>query len=72
LGFEQHGIVTTAGSYQSANDKRVHFGLGQDKRAKLIEILWPSGIEQRIEDVAADQILTVKEPRGAPKPGPAR
>jgi hypothetical protein len=72
-GFEQYGIVTTAGSYQSANDKRVHFGLGQDKRAKLVEILWPSGIEQRIEDVAADQLLTVKEPpRGAAKPGLAR
>jgi hypothetical protein len=72
-GFEQYGIVTTAGSYQSANDKRVHFGLGQDKRAKLVEILWPSGIEQRIEDVAADQILTVKEPpRGAAKPGTSR
>lgn len=69
-GFEQYGIVTTAGSYQSANDKRVHFGLGQDKRAKLVEILWPSGIEQRIEDVAADQILSVKEPaRPAAKTG---
>jgi hypothetical protein len=38
-----------------------------------VEILWPSGIEQRIEDVAADQILTVKEPpRGAAKPGTSR
>ncbi len=68
-GFEQFGIVTTAGSYQSANDKRVHFGLGQDKKAKLVEILWPSGIEQKLEDVAADQILTVKEPpKSAAKP----
>ena len=72
-GFEQYGIVTTAGSYQSANDKRVHFGLGQDKKAKLVEVLWPSGIEQKIEDVAADQILTVKEPsRSAAKPRPVR
>jgi enediyne biosynthesis protein E4 len=72
-GFEQHGIVTTAGSYQSANDKRVHFGLGQDKRAKTVEILWPSGIEQKIEDVPADRILTVMEPqRSATKPGPVR
>jgi hypothetical protein len=63
-GFEQYGIVSTAGSYQSANDKRAHFGLGQDKTAKLVEILWPSGIEQRIENVRAGQILTVKEPPG--------
>ncbi|HEY3439327.1 MAG TPA: CRTAC1 family protein [Paludibaculum sp.] len=61
-GFEQHGIVSTAGSYQSANDKRVHFGLGQDKRVKTLEIVWPSGIRQRLEDVASDRILTVKEP----------
>ena len=72
-GFEQYGIVTTAGSYQSANDKRVHFGLGQDKRAKLVEILWPSGIEQKVENVAGDQILTVREPpRSAAKPGVGR
>jgi len=61
-GLEQYGIVTTAGSYQSANDKRVHFGLGQDKRVKTMEILWPSGIRQKIEDVPANQILTVNEP----------
>ena len=66
-GLEQHGIVSTAGSYQSANDKRVHFGLGQDKRAKLVEILWPSGIEQKLEGVPADQIITVKEPSGNAK-----
>lgn len=66
-GFEQFGIVSTSGSYQSANDKRVHFGLGQDKRAKTVEIIWPSGIEQKIEDVRADQILTVREPASAKK-----
>jgi len=66
-GLEQFGFVTTAGSYQSANDKRVHFGLGQDKKVKLLEILWPSGIEQRLEGITADQILTVKEPPRAVK-----
>ena len=30
-GAEQHGYVTTAGSYMSASDKRVHFGLGREK-----------------------------------------
>jgi tetratricopeptide (TPR) repeat protein len=72
-GFEQYGIVSTAGSYQSASDKRVHFGLGPDKAAKLVEILWPSGIVQQLENVRAGQILDVKEPPGtAKKPRPAR
>ncbi len=61
-GQEQYGIVTTAGSYQSANDKRVHFGLGTDKGVRLLEITWPSGRVQTLEKIAADQILRVREP----------
>jgi hypothetical protein len=61
-GLEQYAMVKTSGSYLSASDKRVHFGLGADKTARLIEITWPSGIVQRLENVRADQILTVKEP----------
>ncbi len=61
-GTEQWDIVTTTGSYCSASDKRVHFGLGDNAAAKLIEITWPSGIVQKIENVKADQILMVKEP----------
>jgi hypothetical protein len=64
-GLEQHGIVTTAGSYQSSSDKRVHFGLGRDKVARLLEITWPSGTVQKLENVEADRVLQVKEPAGA-------
>jgi hypothetical protein len=60
---EQYATVSNAGSYQSAHDKRVHFGLGKDTAAKLVEITWPSGIVQKLENVKADQILTVKEPK---------
>ena len=52
---------TTAGSYLSANDSRVHFGLGAQRRTD-IEIRWPSGRRQVLENVDADQILEVKEP----------
>jgi hypothetical protein len=62
-GLEQFGFVSSASSYLSASDKRVHFGLGSDRRLRRIEIRWPSGIEQTLSDVAADQILTVKEPK---------
>jgi hypothetical protein len=54
-------FATTAGSYESANDKRVHFGLGEAKTAN-VEILWPSGIHQTLNNVHADQVLEVREP----------
>jgi len=64
-GLEQFGLVTTAGSYQSASDKRVHFGLGRDKIVRLLEITWPSGIVQKLENVPADRVINVKEPATA-------
>jgi enediyne biosynthesis protein E4 len=63
-GAEQYAMVSSAGSYLSSSDKRVHFGLGGDASAKLLEITWPSGIVQRIENIAADRILTAREPSG--------
>jgi hypothetical protein len=61
-GVEQWDIVSPAGSYLSASDKRVHFGLGADRVLKSIEIRWPSGIVQNLTGVRADQIVSVKEP----------
>ena len=60
----QHGMVTTASSYLSSGDKRLHFGLGVDAQADL-EIHWPSGIVQTLKDVHADQILQIDEPTSA-------
>ena len=57
----QFATVTTASSYLSSSDKRVHFGLGLDTAAKTIEIHWPSGTRQILENVRADQILQVDE-----------
>jgi hypothetical protein len=53
--------ATTAGSYLSASDRRVHFGLGTQTRA-TIEIAWPSGKRQVIENAAVDRVIEVKEP----------
>ena len=58
----QWATVSTAGSYLSSNDKRAHFGLGSDNAAKSIEIRWPSGIVQKLENVHADQIVPIEEP----------
>lgn len=59
-------------SYQSAQDPRLHFGLGTKTRVDSIEIRWPSGAATTLEKIAADQIITVKEgagivPRAFPK-----
>jgi hypothetical protein len=40
----------------------VHFGLGPDTTASEVEIIWPSGITQKLEKVKADQVLSVTEP----------
>jgi enediyne biosynthesis protein E4 len=42
------------GSYQSANDPRLHFGLGESDRVQSVEIRWPSGRVDRFGDVVAD------------------
>jgi enediyne biosynthesis protein E4 len=48
-------------SYQSAQDPRLHFGLGNRTKVDLVEIRWPSGMVTRLENVAADQVIAVKE-----------
>jgi enediyne biosynthesis protein E4 len=58
----QWATVSTAGSYLSSSDKRVHFGLGPEAIAQTIEIRWPNGIRQTLKDVHGDQILQVQEP----------
>ncbi len=58
----QYVTVSTAGSYLSASDKRAHFGLGADVVAKKIEIRWPSGIVQKLENVQGDRVLKIDEP----------
>jgi hypothetical protein len=63
---QQFATVSTAGSYLSSSDKRVHFGLGSESIAQTIEIRWPSGILQTLKNISADQILQVDEaPPGA-------
>ncbi|HZQ52330.1 MAG TPA: CRTAC1 family protein [Bryobacteraceae bacterium] len=59
----QYATVTTASSYLSASDKRLHFGLGADATAKEVDIQWPSGKTQTLRDVKADRLAVVEEPK---------
>lgn len=49
--------------YLSQNEPRVHFGLGSANAIDKIEIKWPSGQYQILEDVKANQIVEIKEPQ---------
>jgi hypothetical protein len=59
----QYNEATTAVSYNSSSDKRVHFGLGDDDLIDKIELAWPTGRKQVLTHIKADQILTITEPR---------
>src|SRR5436305_5358306 len=58
---EQWNHVTTAVGYASSSEKAVHFGLGRDDRVKTVEIAWPSGTTQKLENLAADRYVEVTE-----------
>ena len=62
-GIPLYNHATTSVCFSSSSDDRVHFGLGELTFAKTIEIRWPSGIRQVLNDVKADQILTITESR---------
>jgi hypothetical protein len=48
--------------YLSQNDHRIHFGLAKNNMVERIEIKWPSGKMQILENISPNQILTIKEP----------
>ena len=61
--LHQVAEVRSGSSYLSQSALRVHFGLGAHTRVERVEIRWPSGIEQVLEDVASNQHLTIREPQ---------
>ena len=54
--------VAISVGFMSSSEKRVHFGLRGETRIASVEIRWPSGIQQVLKDVAADQFLQIDEP----------
>jgi hypothetical protein len=66
----QWATVTTSSGYLSASDPRVHFGMGSSAVAASIEIRWPSGVTQTLNDVKGDRQVQIDEP-AASTPGPA-
>jgi len=48
--------------YISQNDPRIHFGLAKNEIVDRIEIIWPTGKTQTLENIKANQILELIEP----------
>ncbi len=61
-GRKQVAERVAGSGYLSQDDARLHFGLGLSSRADRIEIHWPSGRDQVLENVSADRVVTVEEP----------
>jgi hypothetical protein len=63
-GHRQVREVQSGSSYLSQNDLRAHFGLGQSNRAERLEIRWPSGATELVENLPANHVITVREGQG--------
>ena len=57
-------MLHSGSSYLSASELVLTFGLGSLTKANTVEIHWPSGATDRLTNVNADQIITVKEGSG--------
>jgi enediyne biosynthesis protein E4 len=64
-GHQQLQEVRSGGGYISQSDFRLHFGLGKAAKVDRLEIRWPSGLIDKLENVQANQIVTIKEGAGA-------
>ncbi|HEY6389383.1 MAG TPA: CRTAC1 family protein [Candidatus Acidoferrum sp.] len=60
-GVRQIAEVRGGGSYLSQNDLRLHFGLGKSTKIDSVEIRWPSGKLEKLQNVGADSIYTLVE-----------
>ena len=60
----------TDGSYLSANDVRVHFGLGESAKIERLTVLWPDGRGEEWDRVDADRMVTIRQGTGRSLRGP--
>lgn len=67
----QAQAVVSQSSYYSANDLRLHFGLGAEKSAD-IEVHWPNGRLETLKAIPSDQLVTIKEGAGIVPSNPSK
>jgi hypothetical protein len=54
----------SGGSYESSNDQRPHFGLGDATTISKVEVHWPSGAIEQVKVPAVDRIYAIEEGKG--------
>ena len=54
----------TGGSYLSAGDHRLHFGLGDHREAVAVQVAWTDGSVERWEGIAVDRIVRLRQGSG--------
>ncbi|MBE9062327.1 CRTAC1 family protein [cf. Phormidesmis sp. LEGE 11477] len=67
VGTQTQIVGSSEGSYFSQGHYRLYFGLGTDDQADTITINWPDGTSQILNDVAANQLLTIELPASEPR-----
>ncbi|PYT79538.1 MAG: CRTAC1 family protein [Acidobacteria bacterium] len=63
-GFTQSKQSKGGMSYMSAQDPRIHFGLGKRNKIDSLAIAWPSGHEDKLTNLPINRILTIREGEG--------
>jgi enediyne biosynthesis protein E4 len=63
-GQRQRGDVMSGGSYESSNDQRPHFGLGDVTTLDKVEVHWPSGAVEQVKVPGVDRIYAIEEGKG--------
>ena len=64
----QWQMVHSGSSYASQSELVLTFGLGADTRVQTLEIEWPSGTVQTIDDLDPNQLVTIDEAEGVRQP----
>ena len=59
--FVQIDEVRSGGSYYSQSDFRIHFGINQATKADTVEITWPSGAKDKLNDLPANHLYVIQE-----------
>lgn len=60
--------VRSGSSYDSSNDLRLHFGLGQQRKVDRIEVRWPNGKAESFPGSDGDCLITLHEGSGLKRP----
>ena len=56
--------IQSGSSYLAQNDLRAHFGIGRATAAERLEVRWPDGSTEVIPNLAANQVVTIRQGKG--------